>query len=123
MHTQAMTRLFRTFCEEHPKLVNNRLKKQIYEMYTQAVELEDKVIELTYAMGAIEGLTADEVKQYIRYLADQRLIQLGLKPIFKVKNNPLTWLDWIVSSSSLSNFFEKRVTDYNASGLVGEWNW
>lgn len=92
-------------------------------MYKQAVDLEDKVIDLAYSSGETQGLSKDEVKQYIRYLADQRLIQLGLKPIFKVKDNPLKWLDWIVSGDSLSNFFEKRVTDYNANGLTGEWNW
>lgn len=122
-HFLALTKLFRTLLEEHPKLVTNELKKDIYTMYTEAIELEDKVIDLTYSMGEVEGLSKNEVKLYIRYLADQRLIQLGLKPIFKQKQNPLKWLDWIVSGASLSNFFEKRVTDYNASGMTGEWNW
>ena len=93
-------------------------------MFRDAVKLEDKVIDLAYEMGTIEGLEKDEVKQYIRYLADRRLIQLGLKANFKVKNNPLDWLDWIINGDSFKNFFEGTVTDYNAAGMSGEsWGW
>lgn len=124
LHVEAMTKLFRTFCEEHPKIVNDEFKADIYAMVREAVKLEDKVIELAYRLGDIEGLTAIEVKQYIRYIADRRLIQLGLKPNFKVKDNPLPWLDWIVSGDSFKNFFEGVVTDYSKNGLVGDdWGW
>jgi len=72
----------------------------------------------------LEGLSAADVKQYIRYLADRRLLQLGLKTNWKVKENPLPWMEEILGGSSLSNFFEKRVTDYNSHGLEGEdWGW
>jgi ribonucleoside-diphosphate reductase beta chain len=123
IHVQYMSKLFRTFCEEHPRVVNDEFKKSIYEMYKTAVKLEDKVIDLAYAVGPVEGLTADEMKQYIRYIADRRLIQLGLKPNYGVKENPLPWLDWVLNGDTMSNFFEKRVTDYNASGMDGEWGW
>jgi ribonucleoside-diphosphate reductase beta chain len=123
IHVQYMSRLFRAFCEEHPRVVNNDFKKSIYEMYKTAVALEDKIIDLAYAMGPVEGLSADEMKQYIRYIADRRLIQLGLKPNYGVKENPLPWLDWVLNGDTMSNFFEKRVTDYNASGMDGEWGW
>jgi ribonucleoside-diphosphate reductase beta chain len=122
-HVEGMTKLFREFCLEHPKVVNDNFKKDIYSMMRTAVELEDKVIDLAYEMGDIEGLTAAEVKLYIRYIADRRLIQLGLKPNFKVKNNPLPWLDWIISGDSFKNFFEGTVTDYSAEGMTGEWGW
>ena len=102
---------------------NDELKSEIYRMFTYAVDLEDKVIDLAYEMGGSEGLVAAEVKQYIRYIADRRLLQLGLKPIFNVKDNPLTWLDWIINGDSFKNFFEGVVTDYNASGMTGEWGW
>lgn len=122
-HAEGMAKLFREFCEEHPRIVNDEFKKDIYEMFRQAVKLEDKVIDLAYEMGALEGLTAGEVKQYIRYLADRRLIQLGLKPNWKVKDNPLPWMEELIGGSSISNFFEKRVTDYNAQGMTGTWGW
>ena len=122
-HAEGMAKLFREFCEEHPRIVNDDFKKEIYEMFRQAVKLEDKVIDLAYEMGALEGLSAGEVKQYIRYLADRRLIQLGLKSNWKVKDNPLPWMEELIGGSSISNFFEKRVTDYNAQGMTGTWGW
>ena len=123
MHCEGMVKLFREFCEEHPRIVNDEFKKDIYQMFRDGVKLEDAVIDTAFEMGDIKGLTAKEVKQYVRYIADRRLIQLGLKGNFKVKKNPLEWLDWIVSGDTLKNFFEGVVTDYNASGMTGDWGW
>lgn len=124
MHVEGMTRLFREFCNEHPKVVTDEFKKSIYQMFRDAVALEDKVIDLAYSeKSEIEGLKAQEVKDYIRYIADRRLIQLGLKGNFGVKTNPIPWLDWVVNGDSLKNFFEGTVTDYNAAGMGGEWGW
>tara|TARA_R110000803_G_scaffold190932_1_gene253575 strand:+ start:2048 stop:3019 length:972 start_codon:yes stop_codon:yes gene_type:complete len=124
MHCEGMVQLFRTFCKEHPRIVTDEFKSDIYEMVRTAVSLEDKVISLAYKMGDLEGLTEEEVKKYIRYIADRRLIQLGLKGNYKVKENPLPWLDWIISSDSHKNFFEGVVTDYNAAGITGDgWGW
>jgi ribonucleoside-diphosphate reductase beta chain len=123
-HAEGMAKLFRAFTEEHPRIVNDEFKRDIFDMFRMSVRLEDKVIDLAYELGDLEGLSATDVKQYIRYLADRRLIQLGLKPNWKVKNNPLPWMEELLGGSSLSNFFEKRVTDYNAQGLEGEdWGW
>lgn len=123
MHTEGMVKLFRTFCDEHPRIVTDDFKKTIYDMFRTGVALEDKVIDNAYEMGMVEGLDASEVKQYIRYLADRRLIQLGLKGNWKVKENPLPWLDWIINGASHKNFFEGTVTDYNADGMEGDWGW
>ena len=123
MHCDGMVQLFRTFCEEHPRIVTDDFKKNIYQMFRDAVALEDKVIDLSFKMGDIEGLTKEEVKKYIRYIADRRLIQLGLKGNWKVKENPLPWLDWVLNGASHKNFFEGRVTDYNANGMTGDWGW
>jgi ribonucleoside-diphosphate reductase beta chain len=120
-----MIKLFQTFCEENPRVVNNDLKKQIYTNFTQSVALEDALVDLVYdgQEESICGLTAKEVKDYVRYLADRRLLQLGLKAQFGVESNPLPWLDWIVSGDSFKNFFEGVVTDYNADGMSGDWGW
>ena len=123
MHTEGMVKLFRAFCDEHPRIVTDEFKKAIYDMFRTGVSLEDKVIDNAYEMGVVEGLEASEVKQYIRYLADRRLIQLGLKGNWKVKENPLPWLDWIINGASHKNFFEGTVTDYNADGMEGDWGW
>ena len=123
MHCEGMVKLFREFCNEHPKIVTDEFKKTIYQMFRDAVALEDKVIDLAFKMGDVEGITKEEVKQYIRYIADRRLIQLGLKGNWKVKENPLPWLDWVLNGDSFKNFFEGTVTDYNAQGLEGDWGW
>jgi len=123
MHCEGMVKLFREFLDEHPKVVTDDFKKDIYQMFRDAVALEDKVIELAFKLGNVEGITADEVKQYIRYIADRRLIQLGLKGNWKVKENPLPWLDWVLNADSFKNFFEGTVTDYNSAGMDGEWGW
>jgi len=102
--------------------VDNDFKKEIYGMAKDIVKLEDKFIELAYEMGDIEGLTMEEVKTYIRYITDRRLLQLGLKTNFKVKNNPLPWLEWILNGADHTNFFENRVTEYEVAGLTGSWD-
>ena len=81
------------------------------------------MVDLIFGGVQLEGLTPDEVKTYVRYLADRRLLQLGLKPIFGQKTNPLKWLDWVVSGDSFKNFFEGVVSDYSSNGLSGEWDW
>ena len=123
LHVEGISRLFRAFCDEHPRIVTDDFKKAIYNMAKKVVSLEDKFIELAYKNCAIEGLTEDEVKQYIRYIADRRLIQLGLKGNFKVKTNPLPWIEVILNAPTHDNFFETRVTEYSVGGLTGSWEY
>jgi glutaredoxin 3 len=123
MHVQGNAKLFRTFCDEHPRIVNDELKSKIYQMAKDAVKLEDRFIDLAYAEGEIQGLTKEEVKTYIRHIADRRLLQLGMKPKFNQKDNPLPWLDWVLNGASHDNFFEKRVTEYSVVGMEGDWGW
>lgn len=122
MHVEAMTKLFHTYLEENPTLVTDNLKSYIYSNFTQAVLLEESLINFIYQDNKIDTLKSEDVKTYIKYLADRRLLQLGLKPIFNQKTNPLSWLDWIVSGDSFKNFFEGTVTDYNASGMIGDFD-
>ncbi len=86
------------------------------------VELEVAFIVLAFGVHEQEGLTKEEVKQYIRSIADRRLIALGLKGIFKVKRNPLPWVDGMLGTTH-SNFFEQRVTDYAKGALTGTWEY
>ena len=122
IHVEGNARLFRTYCAEHPRIVDDQFKQEIYDIARNIVKLEDKFIELAYKIGNIEGLTADEVKQYIRYITDRRLLQLGLKTNFKVKENPLDWLEWVLNGADHTNFFENRVTEYEVAGLTGSWD-
>jgi ribonucleoside-diphosphate reductase beta chain len=124
MHCEGMVKLFRTFCDEHQRIVTDEFKANIYQMFRDAVELEDKVIDLAFTLGNVEGLSPEEVKSYIRFIANRRLTQLGLKPNWEdITENPLPWLDWVLNGTRHTNFFEGVVTDYNASGMDGEWGW
>lgn len=123
LHVQGNAKLFRTFCEEHPRIVNDELKSKIYAMAKDAVDLEDKFITLAFKGNDVEGMTREEVRKYIRHIADRRLLQLGMKTKFRQKDNPLPWLDWVLNGASHDNFFEKRVTEYSVVGMEGDWGW
>ena len=122
IHVEGVSKLFKAYCAEHPRIVDDEFKATIYEMARQAVKLEDNFVDLAYKLGPIEGLDEKEVKQYIRYITDRRLIQLGLKGNYKVKDNPLPWLEWVLNGADHTNFFENRVTEYEVAGLSGKWD-
>jgi len=122
-HVESMIKLFKTLIKENPKVWTDKFKKTIYQTARDMVELEDKFIDLAFEMGGIRGLTSDEVKKYIRYIADRRLLQLSLKPNYGVKDNPLGWLDWVLNGVEHANFFENRATEYNKGATTGKlWN-
>ena len=121
IHAESMIKLFRTFVEENRDIWKDELKGEIYSIAEKMVELEDKFIDLSFSMGAMEGLNAEDVKRYIRYICDRRLISLGLKGIFKVKKNPLPWVEEMINAPTHTNFFENRATDYAKGALSGDW--
>jgi ribonucleoside-diphosphate reductase beta chain len=121
MHAENMIKLFRTYIEENKDIWNDELKSRIYTIAEKMVELEDKFIDLAFSMGAMDGLSSEDVKKYIRYIADRRLISLGLKGIFKVKKNPLPWVEEMINAPTHTNFFENRATDYAKGALSGDW--
>jgi ribonucleoside-diphosphate reductase beta chain len=121
-HAEGMIRLFRQYVEENRKVWNDETKGQIYTIATKMVELEDKFIDLAFTMGQMENLTEEEVKTYVRYIADRRLISMGMKGIFKVKKNPLPWVEEMVNAPTHTNFFENRATDYAKGALTGNWD-
>jgi len=121
MHTESMIQLFKTYIKENNEIWNDELKSRIYTIAERMVELEDKFIDLAFQMGEMPKLTSEEVKQYIRYIADRRLISMGMKGIFKVKKNPLPWVEEMINAPIHGNFFENRVTDYAKGALSGNW--
>tara|TARA_R100001244_G_scaffold94398_1_gene70865 strand:+ start:7 stop:825 length:819 start_codon:yes stop_codon:yes gene_type:complete len=120
-HVDSMIKLFHCLLDEKPKVWNDNFKKTLYDICRDMVLLEDKFIDLAFALGPVQGLTPDEVKQYIRHIADRRLLQLGLKPNYGVKENPLEWVDWVVNGVEHTNFFENRATEYAKGAMTGTW--
>ena len=72
-------------------------------------------------LARIQGLTAEDVKQYIRYIADRRLVQLSLQPIYRIAANPLPWMDEMLNGVEHANFFENRATEYSRAATGGTW--
>ena len=121
LHIESMSRLFRTFIKENPEIWTEELRSKIYKICATIVHFEDAFIELAFEFGDIEGLTAREVRKYIRYIADRRLQQFNLKEIYLVESNPLPWLDDILNGIEHANFFENRVTEYTKAATQGTW--
>jgi len=121
LHVEGMSKLFRTFIAENPELWTDKLKYEVYCAAERVVELEDSFIDVCFDNADIEGLTAVEVKEYIRYIADRRLLGLGMKAIFHSTENPLPWLDQQINAVEHANFFENRATEYAKSTTQGNW--
>jgi ribonucleoside-diphosphate reductase beta chain len=121
MHAESMIKLFKEYIKENPEIWGDELKGKIYTIAEKMVQLEDKFIDLSFNGTHMRDLEPADVKQYIRYIADRRLISLGMKGIFKVKKNPLPWVEEMINAPVHGNFFENRVTDYAKGALSGTW--
>lgn len=120
-HCEGHSWLFRTLINENPDIWDDTLKFDIYEAFREIMRLEDAFLDFAFSLGEIKGLTLSEMKQYIRYIADRRLLELGMKPNFKVKENPLPWMEEMINASSFSNFFDVKVTEYGKGTTEGTW--
>jgi ribonucleoside-diphosphate reductase beta chain len=86
------------------------------------VGLEDKFIDLAFEMGPVQGMTPADIKAYIRFIADWRLRQLSLPEVYGVTENPLPWLQSLLSGVEHANFFEARATEYSKAATRGQWH-
>ncbi len=121
LHCLSMIKLFNAFIDENRDIWDDELKNEITESCTTIVGFEDAFIDLAFEQGEIEGLTPDEVKQYIRYIGDRRLQQLNLEPVFGIEKNPLPWMDEMLNGAEHTNFFENRATEYSRASTQGTW--
>ena len=122
IHVNGMLKVFHTFINENPDIWNDELKQEIYQACTTIVGHEDSFVDLAFEQGPLQDCTADDIKKYIRYIANRRLIQLGLNPIYEINQNPLPWLDIMLNSQEHANFFEQRATEYSKASTKGEWD-
>src|SRR5882724_10271637 len=122
LHCNSIVRLFRTFIQENPEIWTDELQRELYISCATIVEHEDAFIDLAFEQGGIEGMTAQDVKRYIRFIADRRLAQLSLQPIYKQDaKNPLPWMDQMLNAIEHTNFFENRSTEYSKAATRGTW--
>jgi ribonucleoside-diphosphate reductase beta chain len=122
LHTDSIIRLFHTFIAENPEVWSDDFQRELYVICATVIEHEDAFIDLAFELGGVEGLTGAEVKDYIRYIADRRLSQLGLQPIYRLERNPLPWMDEMLNGMEHTNFFENRATEYSKAATQGTWD-
>lgn len=121
-HVEGLTRLFRTVINENRQWWTDSIKSEIYSTAEMMTELELDFIDYSFGDNDTNrGLLKTDLKQYIKYVVDRRLIGLGMKGIHKVKDNPLPWVDEMVASQNHENFFESRATSYAKGALTGSW--
>ena len=121
LHTDSIIKLFKTFLEENPEVWTEDLQRDLYRACDTIVGHEDAFIDLAFEMGGVEGLDGAEVKAYIRFIADRRLSQIGLQPMYKTDKNPLPWLEEMLNGVEHANFFENRATEYSRAATQGTW--
>jgi ribonucleoside-diphosphate reductase beta chain len=121
LHCEGMIKLYHAFNAE-TGAVTPAVADDIIDCCKTVVGLEDKFIDLAFEMGPVQGMTPDDIKAYIRFVADWRLRQLELPEVFGVKENPLPWLQVLLSGVEHANFFEARATEYSKAATRGSWD-
>ncbi|MEN9558442.1 MAG: hypothetical protein RL141_811 [Candidatus Parcubacteria bacterium] len=121
LHSKAVCQLFRDLISENKHIWTHDLQQTLFSACRDMVALEDAFIDTCFGSGVIAGLTAEQVKQYIRFIADRRLGDLGLDPLYNV-SNPLGWLDVMINAKEHTNFFENRATEYSKGTIVEDWD-
>lgn len=99
------------------------LKDITFKFVDRFEKAEFKYLDLVFEMGGAEGLTIEEMKQYISYLGKLRLFQRGYISLKEIPKNPLDWMEWLLSANKHKNFFESKVVDYVHKELSGEVNY
>ena len=97
---------------EEPDLFDESLNRQIVQMIDEAVTCEMQFAE-DILSGGISGLSIADMRQYLEYIADQRLVMLGLQKVYGAKN-PFSFMD-LQDVQELANFFERRVSAYQVA--------
>ncbi len=121
LHCEGMIKLYHAFNKE-TGAVTKSVADDIVDCCKTVVGMEDKFIDLAFEMGPVQGMIPEDIKQYIRYIADWRLKQLELPTVYGVKENPLPWLQVLLSGVEHANFFEARATEYSKAATTGQWH-
>ena len=102
---------------ENPHLWSDDFKKDMVKLILEGVELETKYAYDTMPRGIL-GLNAPMFEEYLKYIANRRLTQIGLPEEFKNAKNPFPWMSEVLDLKKEKNFFETRVTEYQTGGAL-----
>jgi len=116
LHLKFGINLILTVLEENPDLQTPEFAEEIRQMVLDAVEMEERYNRDLLPHGIL-GLNADYVNQYVRYLADRRLEELGFEPHYRV-SNPAKWMAAANDTLQLVNFFEATNTSYEVNAAA-----
>lgn len=124
LHVDAHSKTVYELLADYPEILTDAVKARAYEIAETCVFLETAFIKSAFSeVGSLPNLSEAETIKYIRYQANRRLMMIGMKPIFTdvdPNENPLPWVAEMIQGAAHTNFFEKRVTEYSASGLDGD---
>lgn len=118
LHLQFGINLILTVLEENEDLQDAEFADEIRNMILGAVEMEEAYNRDLLPKGIL-GLNADYVNQYVKYLADRRLEELGFDPYYNV-SNPAKWMATANDTLQLVNFFEATNTSYEVNGQTAK---
>ncbi|MBT7543544.1 MAG: ribonucleotide-diphosphate reductase subunit beta [Gammaproteobacteria bacterium] len=102
---------------ENPHLWTEDFKKDMVKLVLEGVELETKYAYDTLPRGIL-GLNAPMFEEYLHYIANRRLAQIGLPEEFVGAKNPFPWMSEVLDLKKEKNFFETRVTEYQTGGAL-----
>ena len=119
MHLNFGIDMINQIKRENPHLWDEDMRQQAAQMILEGTELEKLYAQDTMPRGIL-GMNAGMMEQYLHFIANRRLQQIGLEPEFEGAENPFTWISETIDLRKEGNFFETRVTEYQATGL--EWN-
>jgi ribonucleoside-diphosphate reductase beta chain len=124
LHSKAGCWLFRTLLEEQPELNTDKLRNAVIEACQISVQLEFDFIDKAFEMGAVDGLNVDQLKNFIKARANEKMIELGYKAIYNdIDPNLLKQIEWfghLTSGKTHQDFFAGRVTSYSKS--TADWD-
>jgi ribonucleoside-diphosphate reductase beta chain len=124
LHSKAGCWLFRTLLEEQPELNTDELREKIIEACHLSVQLEFDFIDKAFEMGSVEGLNKNQLKNFIKARANEKMIELGYKAIYNnIDPNLLKQIEWfghLTSGKTQQDFFAGRVTNYSKS--TADWD-
>ena len=115
-HMNFALEVVNTVRKEEPALFDDSLTRDIVTMLDEAVECEMQFAE-DILSGGVAGLSVADMRQYLEFIADQRLAMLGLPKVYGAKN-PFSFMD-LQDVQELANFFERRVSAYQVA-VAGE---
>jgi len=102
---------------ENPHLWDAQMRDKATQMILEGAELEIQYARDTMPRGVL-GMNAAMMEEYLQFIANRRLAQLGLPEQFKGVNNPFPWMSEIMDLRKEKNFFETRVTEYQVGGAL-----